>query len=164
MKKVIIVYLLLFLFSCDSPIINHEFYNNDYSIKIKYLDTVNNNSSDNEAWNKKFNKDSLHLTCEFYFESDSTSVEIPDSLILSITKNNKETSKRVYKKNFLMSTGYDYFNCGSIKSIQTLGIRIDNGKLALIEIDSTESIIRMGYDASKKNITIDFLKSMPFYR
>lgn len=138
-------------------------YASEYDIEIKYIDTVDWTNKQGQS-EKKFSKDSLYLASVFYFESQSGEVVPPDSLRISITRNGENFIEKMYEKSYLFDPGYDVFNCGSLNNIQTIGIRVNNGNIALVEIDSSKYIIKAVYSESHRKLSISFLKSMPFFR
>jgi hypothetical protein len=137
----------------------------DYDIEIK--NTYNWKTDSLRSWSdKKFPKDSLYITCEFFFTNEDgiITMQIPDSLVLTILRNNKVFIKKTYKSKYLKDDCNDFFNFGDIKKIQNVGIRINNGNLAYIEIDSTRHVLRVRYDAMDKKLKVDCINSVPIFR
>jgi hypothetical protein len=150
--------------SNDSTPFDKENHNRDYDIEIKNIYNPKNDSL--RSWSdKKFPKDSLYIPCGFCFmnEYGVITMQIPDSLILTILRNNNIFIRRTYKKDELPSA-LDFFNCGPINKIQNIGIRINNGNLAYVEIDSTKHVLSVRYDGYTKELSVEFLKKVPMVR
>lgn len=160
MKKAIFIISAFCIYSCHTPNTEDVLFERSYSVEINYV----KEDSSKTGWRDRFKKDSLHLTCEYYFESKNQSTTIPDSMTIFLYRNSNIFVTKKYKRDILSVVGRDYFNCGPLKDIVTLGIRIDKGKIALIEVDTTYSVIRTIYNAADKKLIVDFLKAMPFYK
>jgi hypothetical protein len=151
---------------CDTAIKNAKqesnSHNQDYDIDIKYI--YNHKYDSLRCWDDtKFPKDSLYIISEFYFTDTHINLPIPDSLVFTFVKNNRDIIKKRYTKASL-EEGYNEFTCGALNNFKSIGIRINNGNLAFVEIDSTKHIMRVEYDAIEKKLTVDFLNKMPKYR
>jgi hypothetical protein len=166
-KLIAFVFISIVIVSCcqkQSADIKEDAPNkSEYNISIHYIqDSIDINP--NGCSDSMITLDSLHLTCEFYYASSRGQIEIPDSLSMDIYKNNKFFMHEKLNHSELELLGHRYINCGRLKEFHSLGIRINKGNLAYIQMDSTKHIVRMVYDAPNKSLDIHFLRSMPYYR
>ena len=134
---------------------------NQYSVFVNY---TSHNDSLNSWDDKRFPKDSLYLTCEFYGNTDSQTREKKDSLNLSVYKDGVFLLQRNYSGDFLALEGHDLINFGKISNIHSIGFRMNHGNMCYAEVDSSRHIIRAIYEAAEKKVLIEFLRYVPMYR
>ncbi|MEN7550549.1 hypothetical protein AAG747_21695 [Rapidithrix thailandica] len=126
----------------------HSFSGELYNVCINYHD-----ESDRLPFKESVNqpsKDSLHLFIEKGFDND----------LIAIYINGKKVHEEVLTT--IDQSGFaKYFNLGSLNKINDVGIRVNKGKLAFMEIDKSNFLLNLNYP--EKLLILSVLEHVPFY-
>lgn len=140
---------ILILISCDySKKTIDE--NNKYDIRISYNHYKIDKRNSKNYLNKKYLRDgNLYLIFEENFNKDTINIEI----------NNNFLENRIITTE--SSTGVaTEFKFENIELIETIGIRINNGKKIFLEIDTMNFFL---FEYKKNIVAVTVPKSVPFY-
>ena len=150
MKKVLVILFLGILFSSCQNQKQEEKFENKYDIVISYNHYKTDSSYSRPYMNHKYLRDgNLYIVFESDFEQDTVTIEVNGKVEISeviSTEWSTEVAKFVeFKK---------------INTIDNIGIRINNGNMAFIEID-TMNIFRIIYRDSILQVKIP--NNVPIY-
>ncbi|UZR99493.1 hypothetical protein [Chondrinema litorale] len=147
--KFVIILLASFLTHCqhEKNGLNQMDDRVKYDVEINYSDYSNRSKS--EHINSLFAKDSLYLFVEVGFKNDLLSVYINGDQVIKDTISTEDQS------------GYAaHYTLGKLPNVKQLGVRINNGKLALMEI-SNMNLINLNFRDEK--LILSVLDNVPFY-
>jgi hypothetical protein len=152
MKKLGIKILIFFIFAaCNSAKENEKItYQNIYDINLLYTYYKTDPSIGKEYLNEQYLRDgNLYLIFEANFNRDTVEIEI----------NNEIMSKDIITTEWSAAIAKDY-KFENIDKIKTVGIRINSGKKAIIEIDTMNYLLIEFRDTI---LNIRFPKNVPYY-
>ncbi len=149
MKNTVLILFILTALSCSNQS-NSHFYNSQYDILISYNFYKVDSTFSRDYLDKKFLRDgNLYLIFEHGFSQDSIKIRI----------NGKEKISELITTEPSTSVAKEY-KFESIESIKSVGIRLNNGKEAVVEID-TMNFYLINFNNSILKIRVP--KSVPFY-
>ncbi|KJF43835.1 hypothetical protein [Draconibacterium sediminis] len=149
MKQISKILIVLFLAGCQSKVesVKHE---NKYDIQILYNHYKKDKTFNRKYLDKEYLRDgNLYLIFESYFNQDTVEVKINGKKEISEIINT-ESSTGVAKS----------IKLNDMETINNVGIIVNNGKEAFIEIDTMNFFLITFSDSILK---IRVPKSVPFY-
>jgi hypothetical protein len=149
LKYNIWILTLTILSGCQNKTKNQDYHNN-YDIQISYNYHKYTETYGRDYMDKKYLRDGkLYLIFESNFSNDTVEIMV----------NNKPRFKDVISTDQSTGTAKDYI-FDDIHSIETLGLRVNNGKQALLEIDTMNFFLVEFRDTILK---IRVPKNVPIY-
>ncbi|QOI97313.1 MAG: hypothetical protein HRU69_07340 [Flammeovirgaceae bacterium] len=124
-----------------------------YDIRINYSEKrrVETRSSFKDKEVSKKLEDDIHLFFETGFLKDKITLIINNEVIINKTISTDEALGLA-----------EYINVGKKKEVKNLGIRLNNGSLAYIEIKPTDNVIGV-YLVDRKLLVVEFIEGYPSY-
>ncbi len=148
MNKLLLLFVLTsILFTCSTGEKEGSGFLRKYNIKICYYDCYNRLSK--SSFENSFSKDSLYVFIEEGFKGDTVTVYF----------NQRKYFEKVLSSNPIV--GLSDVAKHSLTGINSIGVRMNNGNLALIEINQGTNFLNVNFKDS--TLTVSVLDNVPFY-